>query len=68
MELLDKHSVPLNFRDVISLETTHFDSDIETLRQQLQQRGYTSAVAIDLTKPQFGIPVVRVIIPGLKDE
>jgi ribosomal protein S12 methylthiotransferase accessory factor len=28
--------------------------------------GITRVVVIDLTKPEFGLPVVRVVIPGLE--
>jgi ribosomal protein S12 methylthiotransferase accessory factor len=67
MDLLQKRAVTIDFRTLVSFDTDRFDSDIQVLLGQLQQRGYTSAIAIDLTKPQLGIPVVRIIIPGLKD-
>ncbi|MBV8120172.1 MAG: YcaO-like family protein [Alphaproteobacteria bacterium] len=40
----------------------------EDLRHELaclQSAGITRAVAVDLTRPDFAIPVVRVVIPGL---
>ncbi|MGQ9368491.1 YcaO-like family protein [Azospirillum sp. A39] len=41
----------------------------EDLRDQLARLravGIDEVVAVDLTKPEFGIPVVRVVIPGLE--
>lgn len=40
--------------------------DLDTLLARLRAAGIEEAVAVDLTKPEFGIPVVRVVIPGLE--
>ena len=34
--------------------------------QRLRDVGIRSVVTVDLTKPEFGIPVARVVIPGLE--
>ena len=40
--------------------------DLEHQLARLKAAGIGEAVAVDLTKPEFGIPVVRVVIPGLE--
>jgi ribosomal protein S12 methylthiotransferase accessory factor YcaO len=43
----------------------------EDLRQELEclrSAGITRVVAVDLTRPDFGIPVVRVVIPVLEGD
>jgi ribosomal protein S12 methylthiotransferase accessory factor len=32
----------------------------------LKKVGVTRVVAVDLTKEEFGLPVVRVVVPGLE--
>lgn len=34
--------------------------------QQLRNAGIDRVIMIDLTRSEFGIPVVRVVIPGLE--
>jgi ribosomal protein S12 methylthiotransferase accessory factor len=67
MDLLQKRMVMIDFRALASFETDRFDTDIQVLLGQLGQRGYISAIAVDLSKPWLGISVFRIIIPGLKD-
>ena len=43
-----------------------FEEDIAWEVERLREVGVTQVVAVDLTKSEFGIPVVRVIIPGLE--
>lgn len=40
--------------------------DLARQLDRLRAVGITEAVAVDLTKPEFGIPVVRMVIPGLE--
>lgn len=42
------------------------DEDLAFQLSRLRAAGIEEAVAVDLTKPEFGIPVVRVVIPGLE--
>jgi ribosomal protein S12 methylthiotransferase accessory factor len=43
-----------------------FEEDVATLLSALQKIGITNAVAVDLTKPELGIPVVRCVVPSLE--
>ena len=43
-----------------------FDDDIAWELDRLRAAGLEQVIAIDLTRPELGIPVVRVVIPGLE--
>ncbi|MBV7260307.1 YcaO-like family protein [Erythrobacter crassostreae] len=43
-----------------------FDSDFNTIAALLKSRGYNKIVIVDLAKPDVGIPVVKVVVPGLQ--
>ncbi len=55
-----------SFRNAPTLQASTFDADIDWLLAQLCRVGIAGAAWVDLTKPEFGIPVVRVIVPGLE--
>ncbi len=55
-----------DYRQIVSVETDTLDGDIAVLLDQLHRVGIREAVVVDLSKPQLGIPVVRVIVPGLE--
>ncbi|WP_245593342.1 YcaO-like family protein [Azospirillum halopraeferens] len=42
------------------------EEDLRDQLARLRRAGIDEVVAVDLTKPEFGIPVVRVVIPGLE--
>jgi ribosomal protein S12 methylthiotransferase accessory factor len=50
-----------------SVSTDSFERDVQTLLDCVRSVGVTNAIVIDLTKPEFGIPVVKVIVPGLEE-
>ena len=43
-----------------------FEAEVEWLLERLKSVGIGQAVAVDLTRPEFGIAVVRVVVPGLE--
>jgi ribosomal protein S12 methylthiotransferase accessory factor len=49
-----------------SFEGETFEEDIGWELERLRAVGVERVVVVDLTKPEFGIPVVRVVIPGLE--
>jgi ribosomal protein S12 methylthiotransferase accessory factor len=53
----------LEFEEIASYEHQSINEDVELLIEGLRQSGFDQVIAIDLTKPQVGIPVVRVIVP-----
>jgi YcaO-like protein with predicted kinase domain len=56
-----------NFHDRTSLATATFEEDIAVLLNALRRVGISSTAVVDLTKSDIGIPVVKLIVPGLED-
>jgi ribosomal protein S12 methylthiotransferase accessory factor len=56
-----------NFAERVSIATHSFNDDVYVLLNRLQAAGITSVVAIDLTKSEYNIPVVKVLVPGLEE-
>jgi len=55
-----------SFRDVPTWNADTFDEDIAWELGRVRSAGFRQAIVVDLTKPEFGLPVVRVVIPGLE--
>jgi ribosomal protein S12 methylthiotransferase accessory factor len=55
-----------DFRDVPTREADSIGDDVAWILQRLQAAGIRQVVAVDLTKAELGLPVVRVVIPGLE--
>jgi ribosomal protein S12 methylthiotransferase accessory factor len=61
--LLKRDSVPFTYSD---FSTDSFEDDIEVILQTLQAVGVGSVIVVDLTRAEVGIPVVKIIVPGLE--
>jgi ribosomal protein S12 methylthiotransferase accessory factor len=46
--------------------TTSFEEDARILRQRLVAAGLGAVLVVDLTSERFGLPVLRVVVPGLE--
>lgn len=55
-----------DFRDVRSHEAATCADDLDWMMGRLRAVGITEVVTLDLTRPDVGVPVVRVVIPGLE--
>jgi YcaO-like protein with predicted kinase domain len=55
-----------DFATVPSFDSVSFDADVAWELSALRAAGISEVVAVDLTHEDFGIPVVRVIVPGLE--
>jgi ribosomal protein S12 methylthiotransferase accessory factor len=55
-----------DFRAVPSHCFDSFDEECRWLLGRLAAVGCSRVLAVDLTKPEFGLAVVRVVIPGLE--
>ena len=53
-----------DFMSVASFDFADLNTEVEWIVDRLRAGGIRQAVAIDLTRPEFGVPVVRVVIPG----
>ena len=54
------------FQDVPTFEADLFEDDLAWLLDRFRQTELGTVVAVDLTKPDIGIPVFRVVVPGLE--
>ncbi|MDD1751333.1 MAG: YcaO-related McrA-glycine thioamidation protein [Methanothrix sp.] len=67
---LNKHwfeaSEKKSFADIASFESDDFLLDIKYMLKKLEEAGLDRAVVVDLTREEIGLPVVRVIVPGLE--
>ena len=54
------------FSDVPNGDADTLEGDVEWELTCLRRAGVRRVVAVDLTKPELGLPVVRIIIPGLE--
>lgn len=65
-ECMGGHKGSRNYEQIPSYSFETFDQDIEWLLNQLKQAGASTVVAVDLTKSDLQLPVVRVVIPELE--
>jgi len=52
-----------SFSSIASHEYERVDEDIHFLLQRLKAAGFGQVIAVNLTRPELGVPVVRVIVP-----
>jgi YcaO-like protein with predicted kinase domain len=57
-----------SFTSVPTFDSASFDQDVELEIDAIAKVGCDRVIVVDLTRPEIGIPVVRVIVPGLHDE
>lgn len=55
-----------SFRDAPSFEGETLNEDVAWELTRLAAAGIQQVVVVDLTRPELGIPVARVVIPGLE--
>jgi len=64
--LLEAHGPRRHFRDGPDQDGKTFDDDVAWELERLRAAGIERVVIVDLTKPEFRLPVVRVVIPRLE--
>jgi ribosomal protein S12 methylthiotransferase accessory factor len=57
---------PVSFGDVPNFTADDLATDLRWALDRLRAAGIVRAIAVDLTRPEFGIPVIRLVIPGLE--
>jgi ribosomal protein S12 methylthiotransferase accessory factor len=71
-ELVDRQraslrtDTPARFGDVPTYYGESFDDDVAWELDRLRRAGLAAVIRVDLTREEFGVPVVRVIVPGLE--
>ena len=53
--------------EIQSQFTQDISLDIRLILNRLQGRGFHKVIVVDLTRPDTGVPVVKVIVPGLEN-
>jgi ribosomal protein S12 methylthiotransferase accessory factor len=56
----------VDYADIPSSDTDDFQKDIRNIIDALGKKGLDRVIVVDLTREEIGIPVVRVIVPGLE--
>jgi YcaO-like protein with predicted kinase domain len=54
-----------DFADIAALSTHSFGQDIAAILERLRLVGIHQVIAVDLTHPEIGIPVTKVVVPWL---
>ena len=55
-----------SFRAIPNFQSATFNEDVAWELTRLRSAGIARVIVVDLTKPELGVPVVRVVIPGLE--
>lgn len=66
LDVFSQQTAPRLFADSPYCTATDLAGVVRWELDRLRQAGFDRVVAVDLTKTEFGIPVVRMIIPGLE--
>jgi ribosomal protein S12 methylthiotransferase accessory factor len=59
-------AAPRGFASVENFDFESLEAQVAWIVQRLQTAGIRQTIAVDLTRSEFGVPVVRVIAPGLE--
>lgn len=65
-EMLTSLPATVSLADFADESEDTFEADGQTLRSKLAAIGIEQILAVDLTHPEIGVDVVRVIVPGLE--
>ncbi len=57
---------PRDFASLGNFDFETFEAEVAWLIDRLRSAGIRQAIAIDLTRSEFGVPVVRMVAPGLE--
>ena len=68
LDALRRDMDPILFREVPTFAADDLRQDLRWELERLRSAGVARVVAIDLTRPDFAIPVVRAVIPGLEGD
>lgn len=68
LDALRQDTAHYSFREVPTFAADDLSQDLRWELERLRAAGFPRVVALDLSRPEFGIPVVRVVIPGLEGD
>ena len=61
-----KDNGTVNYDELHSYDSDDFARDIQFAIDALKKQGLDRVIVVDLTREEIGVPVVRVIVPGLE--
>ncbi len=61
-----RNDTQIYLEDMKDLSTPYVLDDIEIVLGKLMECGFDKVIAMDLTRPELGVPSVRMIVPGLE--
>jgi ribosomal protein S12 methylthiotransferase accessory factor len=64
--LMQERGSRRNYREAPSQYADTFDEDLAWELERLKSAGIEQVVVVDLSRPEFRLPVARVVIPGLE--
>ena len=50
----------------MAVDEREFDDDLSWMVERLRSHGIEQVIAVDLTRPEIGLPVARIVVPGLE--
>jgi YcaO-like protein with predicted kinase domain len=68
LDALRQENAPHSFREVRTFAADCLSQDLHWELERLQSVGFPRVVTVNLTRADFNIPVVRVVIPGLEGD
>jgi YcaO-like protein with predicted kinase domain len=68
LDALRQECTPHSFQEVPGFTADDLGRDLRWQLERLHLAGFTRAIAVNLTRPEFEIPVVRLVIPGLEGD
>jgi YcaO-like protein with predicted kinase domain len=66
LDALVREAMPIAFQKVPTFGADDLAADLRWTLGRLVAVGIGRVLAVDLTRPEFGIPVVRLVVPGLE--
>jgi ribosomal protein S12 methylthiotransferase accessory factor len=66
LDAVSQAAEPRSFSDIPYRDADDVTVDLRWELERLNAVGVKQAIAVDLTRPDFGIPVVRMVVPGLE--
>jgi YcaO-like protein with predicted kinase domain len=66
--LLDSQDSSVSFSSVPDTDFDTFEGDVGWELDRLQRSGVQQVVVVNLTRAELGLPVVRIVIPGLEPD
>jgi ribosomal protein S12 methylthiotransferase accessory factor len=66
LDALAREATPVSFAAVPSFAADDLAADLRWALERLKAAGLERVVAVDLTRSEFAIPVVRLVVPGLE--